>query len=68
MKRLHKNKEWKDAMIKEYRSIMKNDVWEVVSRPEKKSVVTSNWIFKIKHVAYGNIKKHKARFVEQGFS
>ena len=24
------NKEWKDAMIKEYQSIMKNDVWDVV--------------------------------------
>jgi hypothetical protein len=23
-------KEWKDAMVKEYRSIMKNDVWDVV--------------------------------------
>ena len=23
-------KEWKDAMIEEYQSIMKNDVWDVV--------------------------------------
>ena len=35
-----KNKEWKDVMIKEYQSIMKNDVWEVAPRPKKKSVVT----------------------------
>ena len=27
------NKEWKEAMIKEYQSIMKNDVWDVFSRP-----------------------------------
>ena len=26
-------KEWKDAMIEEYQSIMKNDVWDVVPRP-----------------------------------
>ena len=25
-------KEWKDAMIEEYHSIMKNDVWEIVLR------------------------------------
>ena len=25
--------EWKDAMMEEYQSIMKNDVWEVVPRP-----------------------------------
>lgn len=28
----------------EYSSIMKKDVWEVVSRPEGKSVVTSRWL------------------------
>ena len=27
-------KEWKDAMIKEYQSIMKNDVWDVKTRKE----------------------------------
>ena len=40
-------KEWKDAMIKEYQSIMKNDVWDVVPRSKGKSVVTSKWIYKI---------------------
>jgi hypothetical protein len=24
---------WKDAMMEEYQSIMKNDVWEIVMRP-----------------------------------
>jgi hypothetical protein len=24
---------WRDSMMKEYSSIMKNDVWEVVPRP-----------------------------------
>ena len=36
-------KEWKDAMIEEYQSIMKNDVWEIVLRPEKKYVMSSKW-------------------------
>ena len=51
-------KEWKDAMIEEYQSIMKNDVWEIVSRPKKKFVVTSKWIYKIKHTTDGSIKKY----------
>ena len=59
---------WKEAMMEEYESIMKNDVWEVVSRPDGKSVVTSKWIFKIKHAADGSIDKYKARFVARGFS
>ena len=52
-------KEWKDAMIEEYQSIMKNDVWDVVPRLDRKSVVTSKWIYKIKHarVALKNIKQ-----------
>jgi hypothetical protein len=38
-------KEWKDAMIKEYQSIVKNDVWDVVPRPKEKTVVSSKWIY-----------------------
>ena len=55
-------------MIKEYHMITKNDVWDVVSRPEGKSVVTSKWIYKIKHDVDGNIEKYKEIFVACGFS
>ena len=55
-------------MIEEYQLIMKNDVWNVVPRPEGKSIVTSNWIYKINHAADGRIEKYKARFVACGFS
>ena len=47
---------------------MKNDVWDVVLRPEGKLVVTSNWIYKIKHAIDQSIKKYKERFVACGFS
>ena len=55
-------------MIEEYQSIMKNDVSDFVPRPKGKSVVTSRWIYKIKHVADSSIEKYKERFVAQGFS
>ena len=32
---------WVDAMVEEYKSIMKNNVWEVVPRLVDKSVVGS---------------------------
>ena len=59
---------WKDAMMEEYESIMKNDVWEIVPRPNGKSVMTLKWIFKIKHGVDGSIEKYKVRFVARGFS
>lgn len=63
-----KHPAWKEAMTEEYQSIMKNDVWEIVPRPKGKSIVSSKWIFKIKHAADGSIEKYKARFVARGFS
>ena len=54
--------------MEEYQSIMKNDVWKVIPRPEGKSNVTSRWIYKIKHAVDDSIKKYKARFVARGFS
>ena len=55
-------------MLDEYRSIMANDVWEVVRRLEGKSIVSSKWIYKIKHVVDGSVEKYKPRFVVRGFS
>jgi hypothetical protein len=55
-------------MVEEYASIMQNDVWEVVPRPDGKSVISSKWLYKIKYVVDGSIEKYKARFVARGFS
>ena len=53
-----KHQVWKDAMHKEYESIMKNDVWDVVPRLEDKEVVTSKWLYKIKHGSDGSAENH----------
>jgi hypothetical protein len=61
-------KKWVDSMTEEYKSITKNDVWEVVPRPKNKHVVSSKWIYKLKHTRDISIEKHKERFVARGFS
>jgi hypothetical protein len=61
-------KEWADAMTEEYQSIIKNNVWKIVPRQKSKDVVSSKWLFKIKHAVDGSIEKYKARFVAHGFS
>jgi hypothetical protein len=55
-------------MMEDYNSITKNDMWDLVPRLEEKSMVSSKWIFKIKHAADGSIEKFKAKFVARGFS
>jgi hypothetical protein len=48
---------WRDFMMEEYQSIMKNGVWDIVLRPKGKFVVTSKWIYKIKHTVDGSIER-----------
>ena len=54
-------------MVEEYDSITKNQVWEVVLRPQGKKVVGSKWIYKVKHAADRSVEKYKAHFMEKGF-
>lgn len=55
-------------MVEGYNSLLLNDLWEIVPRPNLKSMVDSKWLYRLKHVADGSIEKQKARFVAQGFS
>jgi hypothetical protein len=50
-----KHKVWKYAMLEEYEPILKNDVWEVVPRPQGESIVTSKWIYKIEHATNDSV-------------
>ena len=59
---------WVDDMVEKYDSIVHNSVWDVVPRPADNLVVSSRWIYKVKQVVDGNVHKHKARFMAQGFS
>lgn len=55
-------------MIEEYNYILKNYIQDVVPRPKNKLVVSSKWIFKIKHAPNSSIEEYKDRFVACNFS
>ncbi len=55
-------------MVEEYNSIMVNDVWEVVPRPQDRIVVGLRWIYKVTYAANGSVEKYKARFVAKGYA
>eukprot|EP00253_Pinus_taeda_P026187 PITA_26187 len=55
-------------MVEEYNSIMVNGVWEVVPRPQDRSVVGSRWIYKVKYAADNSVEKYKAMFVAKRYA
>ena len=55
-------------MVDEYKSIVKNSVWELVPRLAYKSVVGLKWIFKVKHATKESIENYKAIFCAKGYS
>jgi len=59
---------WFDAMVEEYESIVKRNVWELVPRSADKLVVGLRWIFKVKQAVDESIEKYKARFVAKMYS
>ena len=59
---------WVDSMVEEYDSTVKNIAWEIVPRPEGKSLVGSRWIYKVKQAVDGSVKNYKAIFFSRGFS
>ena len=59
---------WVDAMVEEYDLIVRNSAWEIVPRPEGKSMVGSRRIYKVKQAADRSIENYKARFIARGFS
>jgi hypothetical protein len=49
----------RDVMVEEYIYIIRNGVWDIVPILEGKSLVSSKWLYKIKHVVDGSINKFK---------
>lgn len=39
---------WVNAMVEEYNSIVLNNVWDMVPRGGYKSMVSSQWFYKVK--------------------
>jgi hypothetical protein len=58
---------WKEAMDKEYESLLLNKTWSLVQLPERRKVVKCKWIFKIKYKPNGDVERYKARVVAKGF-
>ncbi|MDQ4227199.1 reverse transcriptase domain-containing protein, partial [Pseudomonas aeruginosa] len=45
----------------------RNDVWELVPRPEDKTIIGTKWVYKNKMNEQGEVVRNKARLVAQGY-
>jgi len=61
-------REWKEAMDSELRSLRENQVWELTDLPKDRRAVGCKWVFKKKRDEKGAVVKYKARLVAKGYS
>lgn len=60
--------QWEQAVKDEINSLLTNNTWTLVSKPEHKNIVDCKWVFTIKNDEFGNPLRYKARLVARGFS
>jgi hypothetical protein len=59
---------WINAMQEELGQFKRNEVWELVPRPEGVNVIGTKWVYKNKSDEQGVVTKNKARLVAQGYT
>lgn len=59
---------WLEAMKEELRSIEDNGTWKKLQLPPGRKAIGCKWVYKLKTDGKGNVIRHKARLVAQGFS
>ena len=59
---------WYQAVTDELQALKRNQTWKLVEKPKNKNIVGCKFIFRIKRDKNGEVFKHKARLVAQGFS
>jgi hypothetical protein len=62
------NKEWKQAIKKEFNRIRDRNVFTAVPIPDGKRVLITKWNITINTNKDGSIRKYKARWVVRGFA
>lgn len=60
--------EWKEAMLKKYDALIKDETWKVVGPPFGTKPISYKWVYKNKYKSYGSLEKHKERLMTKGFA
>lgn len=60
--------EWRISIQSEIDSLLKNETFDIIDRPDNVNVVNCRWVFSIKNDKNGNPAKYKSRLVAKGFT
>lgn len=63
-----KSSHWQQAMVEEYSALVKKRTWILVPVDWSQSVLGCKWVYKLKRDAHGNVVRHKARLVANGYN
>jgi len=59
---------WILAMQEELNQFQRNDLWDLVPKPQQKNIIGTKWVFRNKLNEQGEVVRNKARLVAQGYS
>ncbi|KAH9658168.1 hypothetical protein KPL70_023385 [Citrus sinensis] len=59
---------WIMTMQEELNQFERNNVWELVPKPERQSIIGTKWVFRNKMDESGVVVRNKARLVAQGYN
>jgi len=60
--------EWQLAIAYEFRSLLQNNTWELVTRPVNSNIIGSRIVLRNKYEECGKLERRKARIVAQGLA
>ena len=59
---------WILDMQEELNQFQRNDVWDLVPKPQHKNIIETKWVFRNKLNEQGEVVRNKARLIAQGYS
>jgi len=62
------NDGWILAMQDELNQFKRNDVWDLVLKPEHKNIIGTKWVFRNKLNEQGEVIRNKVRLIAQGYN
>lgn len=63
----HSREQWELAMKEEIESLQENNTWDLTALPPDRKALRGKWVYKLKRGPFGEVLRHKARWVVKGF-